>query len=541
MDTAKDGSALAAIGICSYIPKINNKRITSKSAVPRAFLRGILGEIMVQKSLLTKFMMVLAAAMVTIAVIVAFTNYRIATNDLKQKLEAEIAAMLELTNSSIMEAVFAYDFQQIEAIAKSLVNTSLITSVKVVDHRGKALAQATDDDVAEGQIVRQAIPIVQGGNTIGSYDITFTSQSMADALADQIQISILTVLALLAASLITVFVLIRNLVLAPVDEVTRSLSTIADGGGDLTRRLSTDSGNEIAALAHNFNRVMEHIADIIRNVVQVNDKVRINVHTMGRATESTVNSTSQQLREIELVATAVEELSASATEIARHAGETAERTDATSVLAEEGNTVVHLSLDNVHRLTNQIETTAQKIQTLKNNSVNIGSVMEVIRTIAEQTNLLALNAAIEAARAGEQGRGFAVVADEVRSLAQKTRSSTEEIEAMIVQLQRAADEAHQAMNTSTQSARETIDTASKVGEALDKIRTNISTINDMNHQIASASHQQSSVANEVSKNITAIHGLSQNVVENAQVVNHSGSQLISETGELKKQIDNFKV
>lgn len=541
MDTAQDGSALAAIGICSYIPKINNNRITSKSAVLRAFLRGILGEIMVQKSLLTKFMMVLAAAMVTIAVIVAFTNYRIATNDLKQKLEAEIAAMLELTNSSIMEAVFAYDFQQIEAIAKSLVNTSLITSVKVVDHRGKALAQATDDDVAEGQIVRQAIPIVQGGNTIGSYDITFTSQSMADALADQIQISILTVLALLAASLITVFVLIRNLVLAPVDEVTRSLSTIADGGGDLTRRLSTDSGNEIAALAHNFNRVMEHIADIIRNVVQVNDKVRINVHTMGRATESTVNSTSQQLREIELVATAVEELSASATEIARHAGETAERTDATSVLAEEGNTVVHLSLDNVHRLTNQIETTAQKIQTLKNNSVNIGSVMEVIRTIAEQTNLLALNAAIEAARAGEQGRGFAVVADEVRSLAQKTRSSTEEIEAMIVQLQRAADEAHQAMNTSTQSARETIQTASKVGEALDKIRTNISTINDMNHQIASASHQQSSVANEVSKNITAIHGLSQNVVENAQVVNHSGSQLISETGELKKQIDNFKV
>lgn len=496
---------------------------------------------MVQKSLLTKLMMVLAMAMVAIAVVVAFINYKIASNNLEKNLEIETTAMVDLTNSSVLEAVFAYDFQQIEAIAKSLVNTSLVTSVKVVDHRGQSLAKASDDDSSDKQITRAAIPIVYNGNTIGSYDISFSTQELNETLASQLQTTIFTVLALLAASLVTVYVLIRGLVLGPVDEVTRSLATIADGGGDLTRRLPTDSQNEIAALAHNFNRVMEHIAGIIRNVVQVNDKVRINVNKMSGATESTVHSTSQQLREIELVATAVEELSASANEIARHAVDTAERTNATSILAEEGNTIVNLSLENVNRLTVQIESTAQKIQVLKNNSVNIGSVMEVIRTIAEQTNLLALNAAIEAARAGEQGRGFAVVADEVRSLAQKTRSSTEEIESIIVQLQRAADEAHQAMNTSTASARDTIDIASKVGGALDKIRSNIGVINDMNHQIATASHQQSSVANEVSKNITAIHGLSENVVENAQVVNHSGSQLINETSELKKQIDSFKV
>lgn len=496
---------------------------------------------MVQKSLLTKLMLVLAIAMVAIAVVVALVNYKIAADELEEKLEVDTTAMISLTNSSILEAVFAYDFQQIEAIAKSLVNTSLVTSVNVVDHRGQSLAKAADDDRSENQLTRDAIPIVYNGSTIGSYDISFSTQELNETLGHQLQTTILTVLALLAASLVTVYVLMRSMVLGPVDEVTRSLATIADGGGDLTRRLPTDSQNEIAALAHNFNRVMEHIADIIRNVIQVNDKVRINVNKMSGATESTVNSTSQQLREIELVATAVEELSASANEIARHAGDTAERTNATSVLAEEGNTIVNLSLDKVNRLTGQIEATAQKIQVLKNNSVNIGSVMEVIRTIAEQTNLLALNAAIEAARAGEQGRGFAVVADEVRSLAQKTRSSTEEIESIIVQLQRAADEAHQSMSTSTASARETIETASKVGGALDKIRVNIGIINDMNHQIATASHQQSSVANEVSKNITAIHNLSENVVENAQVVNQSGSQLINETSELKKQIDSFKV
>lgn len=496
---------------------------------------------MVQKSLLTKLMLVLFIVMVAIAAVVAFSNYKLAANGLEKKLEVDTTAMIALTNSSILEAVFAYDFQQVDAIAKSLVNTSLVTSVNVVDHRGQSLAKAADDDRSENQITRNAIPIVYNGSTIGSYDITFSTEEVNETLSHEFKTSVFTVLALLAASLITVYLLMRSMVLRPVDEVTRSLATIADGGGDLTRRLPTDSQNEIAALAHNFNRVMEHISDIIRNVVQVNEKVRTNVNKMSSATESTVYSTSQQLREIELVATAVEELSASANEIARHAGDTAERTNATSILAEEGNTIVNLSLDNVNRLTGQIEATAQKIQVLKNNSVNIGSVMEVIRTIAEQTNLLALNAAIEAARAGEQGRGFAVVADEVRSLAQKTRSSTEEIESIIVQLQRAADEAHQAMNTSTASARETIDTASKVGGALDKIRANIGIINDMNHQIATASHQQSSVANEVSKNITAIHGLSEKVSDNAQIVNQSGNQLINETSELKKQIDSFKV
>lgn len=497
---------------------------------------------MVQKSLLRKLMATLTGAMVLIAVIVAAVNYNIASNKLQEKFQSDTEAMIALTNSSIREAVFAYDFDQIQAIANSLVNTDLISTINIVDHRGQVLAKAKDDDKSEGQVNRQGIEIKNAeGSKIGSYDVTFSTHEMQAALRAQFVNSLIVVAFLLVASLGTVYVLTQKLVLDPVSEVTRSLASIADGGGDLTRRLSTESRDEIAALAHNFNRVLEHISHIIRNVVNVNDKVRVNVSTMSRATESTVNSTSQQLREIELVATAVEELSASANEIARHAGDTAERTNATSILAEQGNEIVNSSLENVNRLTNQIEATAQKIQALKNNSVNIGSVMEVIRTIAEQTNLLALNAAIEAARAGEQGRGFAVVADEVRSLAQKTRSSTEEIESIIVQLQRAADEAHQAMSTSTAAARDTIETASKVGGALDKIRSNISVINDMNHQIATASHQQSSVANEVSKNVTAIHALSEKVSENAQIVNRSGGMLAGESAELQKELNSFKL
>jgi methyl-accepting chemotaxis protein len=496
---------------------------------------------MQQKSLLTKLMAALTLTLVVIAAVVASLSYKITTDKLEQGFEVDTVAMIELTNSAILEAVFAYDFPQIETIAKSLVNTDLVTAIKVIDHRGQALAKAQDDDRSEGQVSHNAIEILHEGKKIGSYDITFSTKAMQSALQSQAKTIFVVVSLLLLASLMVIYLLTKKLVLAPVAEVTQSLAVIADGGGDLTRRLPTHSQDEVAALAHNFNRVLEHIAKIIGNVVVVNEKVRSNVSTMSNATISTVNSTGQQLREIELVATAVEELSASANEIARHAGETAARTHATSQLAEQGHEVVNASLENVNRLTSQIESTAEKIQVLKNNSVNIGSVVEVIRAIAEQTNLLALNAAIEAARAGEQGRGFAVVADEVRSLAQKTRASTEEIESIVAQLQRAADEAHQSMNTSTKSARETIDTAAKVGGALDMIRANMSIINDMNHQIATASNEQNTVVNEVSKNVTAIHALSERVSENAQVVADNGNALTQESVELQKELNSFKL
>ena len=500
---------------------------------------------MVQKSLLTKVTIILAVTMVFIATAVASINYKMNADRLQKDFEDEMQAMIELTNSSILEAVFAYDFQQVEAIAKSLVNTDLVTSITVKDQRGKVVASAQDVKEDNSKDVnRKTIDIMYGGAKIGSYDISFSTHAMQSSLHNQAINGMIVFSLLLFANIIITYLLTKRLILGPVGEVTRSLAAIADGGGDLTRRLPTQNQDEVAALAHNFNRVLEHVASIIRSTVNINDQVRSNVNAMSHATESTVNSTGQQLREIELVATAVEELSASANEIARHAGETAARTNETSILADQSNEIVNTSLQNVNRLTTQIESTAEKIQLLKNNSVNIGTVMEVIRTIADQTNLLALNAAIEAARAGEQGRGFAVVADEVRSLAQKTRVSTEEIEAIVMQLQNAADEAHQSMNTSTVSAREAIDTATQVGGAINKIRENINMINNMNHQIATGSQEQNVVVNKVSQSVSAINILSEKVSENAQhahIINTSGNQLSQEIADLQVQLNNFKL
>ncbi len=497
---------------------------------------------MIKRSLSTKFIAAITITMCVVSTLILFINYQAAKSYQENRFQEDINAQIELINSSMAESVFAYDFQQIEAIAKSLVNTALISHIRLMDHRGKDLATATknSEDSAE-KVQRSGVEIKRGDEVIGKYDISFSKSTMEALLAAKVRLSAYIVLGLLICILITIFLLTRSMIVAPVRGVSHSLAEIAAGGGDLTKRLPDHGGDEVAELAMNFNRVMEQIASIIKNVIVVTGKVGDNVRNMSTATDNTVNSTAQQLRELEQVAAALNELSASATEVARSAGQTAEKTNEASRAADEGSETVRSSQQTIQRLTGQIEATAEKIQVLKDNSENIGSVMEVIRSIAEQTNLLALNAAIEAARAGEQGRGFAVVADEVRSLAQKTQTSTEEIESIITQLQKAADEAHISMNTSMSSVQETIDTAAKVDEALKRIQENVGTINDMNHHIATASTEQSTVADEVSKNISAIYSLSERVSENAHIVSENANQLESESSELKIAMSNFRL
>lgn len=498
---------------------------------------------MLKKSLTIKFMIAMTITMVLAATAVIYIDYRLALSRALEVFEKDVNAQFELINSALKEAVFSYDFPQIESVAKSLVNTEIVSSISITDHRAKPLASAADEiEIAESlKETYTGKEIMRDGTLIGKYSITFSQSASLDALIDQMKMIAFAVIGLIALSLFIVYFLLRKVIIRPVSYVTDSLGEIASGGGDLTRRLPSTSGDEIADLADNFNRVMEQISVIVSNVKNVTKKVGSNVHAMSEASDNTVSSTSQQLNELEQVATALNELSASAEEVARSAELTAERTKETSHSAEEGSNIVKSSQQTIERLTSQIEATAGKIQILKDSSVNIGSVMEVIRSIAEQTNLLALNAAIEAARAGEQGRGFAVVADEVRSLAQKTQKSTEEIESIITELQKAADEAHLSMNTSISSVQETIDTSGLVEKALESIRQNVTTINDMNHHIATASKEQSSVADEVSKNISAIYSLSEGVAENASIVRESATLLDQESTELESEMNSFKV
>ncbi|WP_049723175.1 methyl-accepting chemotaxis protein [Gilvimarinus polysaccharolyticus] len=497
---------------------------------------------MIKRTLTIKLMFALTVILLLVAAVIVSVSYQLQSKRQQADFEASVAGQVQLAESALREPIFSYDLAQIEAIAQSLVNTPLIASFSVYDHRGKLLANSQDDTQPAANVITQ-IPrheIFRKDKLVGYFNADFSQAQMLAVLGSQNQSTIITVIALLLAGLITVALLMQRMVSHRVLEVSASLKEIADGGGDLTRRLPTNSKDEIAELCVNFNRVMEQIASIIQRINQSSTSVTKQTEKMTGAAAGTADSIRQQIREIEQVAAALQEMSYSADDVADRARKTANDTQDTLDLADAGSVIVKGAITTINHLTTQIQTTADKIMGLRERSGSIGSVMEVIRSIAEQTNLLALNAAIEAARAGDQGRGFAVVADEVRSLAQKTRQSTEEIEAIIVELQQSADDTHNSMEHSVKAVQETIEASSQVDGALEKIRSNIESINAMNHHIASAAGEQSSVAGEVSQNITAIHDLTEHVSRDADVVREASAVLDEESHNLRDEMSQFK-
>jgi aerotaxis receptor len=256
--------------------------------------------------------------------------------------------------------------------------------------------------------------------------------------------------------------------------------------------------------------------------------------------EATVKGMSEQQHESDQVATAINEMLSTVQEVAGNAAQAASATQEANTEADHGRQVVTRAIDSINQLADEVQKAADVIERLETDSNNIGSVLDVIHDIAEQTNLLALNAAIEAARAGEQGRGFAVVADEVRTLASRTQESTEEIQAIIERLQNAAREAVAVMQGGSQQATSSVQEAAEAGASLDSIATAVATINDMNIQIASAAEEQSSVAEEINRNIVSITQYADTTTESAEKTAASIDKVVQSAKALRELISRFE-
>ena len=350
---------------------------------------------------------------------------------------------------------------------------------------------------------------------------------------------IIAALALLVGVIIAFFI-VRGIRMA-FDHVVTSLNDIASGEGDLTQRLDESGQDEVAHVAKAFNRFVAKIHDLVSQVSDSIGQLASASQQMSHVSQGTMESFVNQQAEIEQVATAMNEMTATVLEVSRNAGDASDAAKAADGGANAGNQVVQDVIRSIKELANEVTSTSETIHALDGDTEQIGTVLDVIKNIAEQTNLLALNAAIEAARAGEQGRGFAVVADEVRTLASRTQSSTQEIQQMIERLQSGAKDAVKAMERGKQMASASVEKAGQAGSSLSGITGAVSQIADMNTMIATAAEEQSQVAESINQNVVAINDLAVHATEGAEQIATASSDLEELSVRLQKIVGSFKI
>jgi len=404
-----------------------------------------------------------------------------------------------------------------------------------VDPQG-ASALSFGDSEARFDVMRDAIDKL--GDLEGKAADAEGQAAVAEGARTTTQQSIVLGIGLLGCVLLVLG--LPLVVLKPLRRLLDRVRQIADGDGDLRARLEVRSADELGQLGTAFNRFLDKLQPLIAEVGRVTAEVDVAARGMAGMAATNDQLISAEHAAVDQVSTAATEMSAAVHEVARNAQNASDAARDAESQSHKGAAVVGGTIDSIRQLAQEVESTSQTIEALADETASIGAVLEVIRGIAEQTNLLALNAAIEAARAGEQGRGFAVVADEVRALAARTQESTKDIQLRIERLQGGVTKAVQAMHAGSDKARDSVERAAGVDQVLADTTAAVQRISDMAAQIATACEEQSSVTEEIARNISDIRDLSNDAAANSAESMHASQQLSALSQNLAALVGRFR-
>jgi methyl-accepting chemotaxis protein len=454
-------------------------------------------------------------------------------------LSALVAIITSLNVGGLGEAFLVDDDGKI--LVSSHTEQVLKNLKDVFPEQTPSLASGLHETTQDGNARLVSFTPVQGLPSVKWYLGLSIDQAKAYAPVTQARnLAIVATLVAVVAIILLLGLLIRVL-LRPLHELTRAMDDIAEGEGDLTRRLPVKGRDEFSALAKAFNKFVTRIHTSIRDVAQSTGELSQVTRRVLDTSQSSMQQSDLQAQRTTSVAAAINELGAAAEEIARNAAHASGEASIARTQGEEGRQVLDKALQAIQALSTKIGTSCEHIEALNGKTANIGQILDVIRGISEQTNLLALNAAIEAARAGEAGRGFAVVADEVRSLASRTQSSAQQIQQMIEELQHGSRDAVALMQESQRQSAHSMEVAEQAGQRLGNVTERIGEIDGQNQSVATATEEQTSVVETLNIDISEINLLNQQGVDNLQATLTACTALEAESARLQRLVGGFRI